>query len=422
MTNQEIINTTCKIKSDCWLACAVLLLATFFIGVNVPFRAPSYAFMGLTLLGMAHLFRYPRFDEVDRRYFFITLIIPAIYLINMAVYGWAPAALDRPLRLLWAVPIFLLFRKISVRFWHLLVILAITSLWMAFAGIYHVLLQGEERGFSGFMKTGPYGNYAAVFFAIGVFVIFKKRDSLLTKESICAFVLLVFSAVSMIVSGTRSAWAGALIMVVMICIYRGCKFGFSIFYDRAVLVTVAVLALLLLLAGHFVADRLQIGIKELVHVISAPNSKSANETSIGQRIVSWKMGIELFEDKPTLGVGLANFKSEVKRRVERDNLPREIEGYNGLHNFVIDHLAKTGVVGTVGIVLFWFLMFRFFYLARPKGGDAEAAKFIGILVLAGEIVFSSVGSMFASSIGSSIFVMLMTILAALSTKNADSFA
>src|SRR5690606_1309137 len=130
--------------------------------------------------------RYRQFDAVDRRYLLVALIIPITYLANMAVHGWDSSALDRPLRFLWAVPIFLLLREVSFRFRHLLMILAMASVWMAMAGIYHVLLQGQERGFSGFLKTGPYGNYASVFFAIGIFSILRKKVFFLEKESIWA--------------------------------------------------------------------------------------------------------------------------------------------------------------------------------------------------------------------------------------------
>ena len=209
-------------------------------------------------------------------------------------------------------------------------------------------------------------------------------------------------------------------MVTMICIYKVCKSGFSFLYGRAMLATIAVLGGLLLLSGQYVIDRLETGAKELSNVVEAPDSRLANQTSIGQRVVSWKMGIEFFRDDPLFGIGLANFKNEVKKTVERDNLPREIEGYTGLHNFVIDHLAKTGLIGTAGMFLFWALMFRFFYTAQGEREDAIAARFAGFLVLAGEISFASVGSMFASSIGSNIFIILVTILAAMSTSKIKS--
>ena len=50
-------------------------------------------------------------DRLDRRFMLAAAVLPAAYLLNMAVLGWNMRAFDRPAHLLWAIPVYLLVRR-----------------------------------------------------------------------------------------------------------------------------------------------------------------------------------------------------------------------------------------------------------------------------------------------------------------------
>lgn len=396
--------------------CMLIGLVIFFMGINTSSRLSSYALMGLVLVGLFEIIRFHKFDASDRKYFIVALIIPLVYFLNMAIYGWDSEVLDRPLRLLWSVPIFYALRRIEIKLTSVLVILMVSAMAMCIIGSYHVFFEGVTRGFSGSMKTGPYGNYSAIFLAIGFYFITKTSHRNINVNLILAFFLLLSSGIAMIISGTRSGWVGAFVLVFFIVINRIRKIGFAFLLNRSILFLAVIATVIFLLAGNYIAHRAETGLQELSNIVDAPDSTIARETSIGQRVVSWRLGIDFFRSEPVFGVGFANFKEKVKEAVEQRHLPVELTGYNGFHNFVIDHLAKTGIVGTAGILLFWFFAFRLFYSETEKEGEAGDARFLGILVLIGEIIFSTFGSMFASSIGSNVFILLLAVFAAIANR------
>jgi O-antigen ligase len=126
-----------------------------------------------------------------------------------------------------------------------------------------------------------------------------------------------------------------------------------------------------------------------------------------------------------LGVGLAAVSGPPAAGHRRGQLPRHrrrgrggrglpevLRNFNGLHNLLVDHLTTTGLVGTLAMLGFWVGMFRHF---GPRGGAEGPRRLFagwGLMVLAAELVFASVGSMFASSLGTVAFTVLLAVCAA----------
>jgi O-antigen ligase len=178
---------------------------------------------------------------------------------------------------------------------------------------------------------------------------------------------------------------------------------------------VAAVALLVvgLLAIDTVRERLLLGASEVQAYLADPTAAAARETSMGLRLLSWEWGWQQFLAHPLLGIGVANFRATVDAEVAAGALPEVLRNFNGLHNLLVDHLTTTGLVGTLAMVGFWVGMFRHFGVAL-RGADGARRLFAcwGLMVLAAELVFASVGSMFASSLGTVAFTVLLAVCAA----------
>ena len=111
------------------------------------------------------------FDRRDLSFALAAAVLPAAYLLNMAVCGWNLKLLDRPAHLLWAIPVYLLVRRCGASPRNLLVGLGLAGL---LAGVVALLAErsllgsgelarlDQGRPMGPYSSPGAFGNYSAV--------------------------------------------------------------------------------------------------------------------------------------------------------------------------------------------------------------------------------------------------------------------
>ena len=161
--------------------------------------------------------------------------------------------------------------------------------------------------------------------------ILRIRDQRCRLE-LGAALLLVFAA--LLVNGTRGAWLGTAVGIVLIALL-GC---------RARLKAVASLgAAVLLLAGIMVACP-QSNFVQRLHTITQSDNSSNRE-----RHLIWGSAIQMFEDHPVTGVGMAQFSNVYPQYVS----PEAKEPWLGhAHSNFLHMLAETGILGFLAFVGF----------------------------------------------------------------------
>ena len=358
-------------------------------------------------------------DRLDRRFMLAAAVLPAAYLLNMAVLGWDMRALDRPAHLLGAIPVYLLVRRCGLSSRALMAGLAAAGLaaggvaLLATGGLLGGPLMRLEFGrpMGPFSSPGPFGNYSAVI-AMASLAGWLAGARIQAGRWLRGVALagMAGGLVACLLSETRSAWVALPVMAVVAVRMLGARPARG---HRLA----AVLAIALLLAGLLavdaVRDRLLLGASEVQAYLADPSSRVARETSMGLRLLSWEWGWQQFLAHPVLGVGVARFRPTVDAAVAAGVLPEVLRSFNGLHNLLIDHLTTTGLVGTLAMLGFWAGMFRHFGVAlRGAGGAQRLFACWGLMALAAELVFASVGSMFASSLGTVAFSVLLAVFAA----------
>ena len=356
-------------------------------------------------------------DHLDRRFMLACAVLPAAYLLNMALLGWNARALDRPAHLLAAMLVYLLFRRLGISRPSVLFGLAVAGLAagavaamaVGSGGGQGLLALNSGRPMGPFSSPGPFGNYSAVVAVAGLAGGLAVGGRPLAGAPALALLAIAGGLMAALLSETRSAWAALPLMSIAVLIMPGRRP-----IPRRWVIAGSVSALLAaLLASELVGARLAEGIAEVRAYVANPGSPSARETSLGLRLLSWQWGWEQFLANPVFGIGLGNFRSAVAAAVAAGTLPPILTTFGGLHNLFIDHLTTTGLVGTVAMLAFWVGALGHFIVAR-RSPDADKRLFAtwGLVLLIGELVFSNVGSMFASSLGTLGFSVLLAVFAA----------
>ncbi len=397
------------------------LLPAFLVSLMLSGALARNLALVLMLLGLLAVATPGRcIDRLDRRFMLAAAVLPAAYVLNMAVLGWNMRVFDRPAHLLWAIPVYLLVRRCGLSSRALLAGFAAAGL--AAGGV--ALLAKSElfggplmrlefgRPMGPFSSPGPFGNYSAVI-AMACLAGWLGGAGLRGGRWVRLAALLGLSGglVASLLSETRSAWASLPVMALVAAtvLVGGRPAG----RRGLAAVVAAVLLVAGLLAVDTVHERLLLGANEVRAYLADPTAAAARETSMGLRLLSWEWGWQQFLAHPLLGIGVANFRATVDAAVAAGALPEVLRNFNGLHNLLVDHLTTTGLVGTLAMVGFWLGMFRHFGVAL-RGADGARRLFAGwgLMVLAAELVFASVGSMFASSLGTVAFTVLLAVCAA----------
>lgn len=149
-------------------------------------------------------------------------------------------------------------------------------------------------------------------------------------------VMCVLSLVLVAMSGTRGAWIGSAVGLILfsglILVFKGkkyLKFG------------VAVLAILVLL---FTSFKFLPKVWERVSPFFASRIYGLWEIPKPRQIV-WGIGWEAFKDRPIFGWGLENFIYAYNKHFVPDLHTYEMSTFDRPHNKIIDLLASTGIVG-----------------------------------------------------------------------------
>ena len=396
------------------------LLLVFLAGLMLSGALARNLASLLVLMGVFAIFLPGRFiDRLDWRFMLVAALLPAAYLLNMAVLGWNMRVFDRPAHLLWAIPVYLLVRRCGLSWRALLVGFAAAGLaaggvaLLAKAELFGGPLMRLEFGrpMGPFSSPGPFGNYSAVI-AMACLAGWLAGARMQAGPWLRGVALagMAGGLVASLLSETRSAWAALPVMAVLAVTMLGARPAHG---RRLAAVAAMVLLMAGLLAVDSVRDRLLLGASEVQAYLANPTAAAARETSMGLRLLSWEWGWQQFLAHPLLGIGVANFRATVDAAVAAGVLPEVLRNFNGLHNLLVDHLTTTGLVGTLAMVGFWLGMFRHFGVAL-RGADGARRLFAGwgLMVLAAELVFASVGSMFASSLGTVAFTVLLAVCAA----------
>lgn len=189
-----------------------------------------------------------------------------------------------------------------------------------------------------------------------------------------SLILMIFSMLMLIASGTRGGWIAFVIMIL-----------FSLCMDainRKKIIAVCI-GMLIAMSGINIATN-----GYLMNRI-ASISQMKDQSSI-ERVLMWESSIKIFEDYPVHGIGQDQFQYMyntqyisplAKQRGDEDYH----KGHGHPHNNFFKYLSEGGLIGIVAfIMLYGFFAYKFWMLYRKEKAMAKLSYgMIGLLIMIG---------------------------------------
>ena len=289
----------------------------------------------------------------DERYvlygFMIFVAVMLFGFINTDVFKIGVHQLERYLRLIMFIPIYLMLRhkdlELSVPFIVGCIFAAIVIAVQAYIEV-EILNVGNASG--GYNKI-VFGDAAIIITGICFSGLYVLGGGKVLKAALILGILL--SIYASIQSSARSSWLAliALAILFIIIIYkhempkkRWKKIGFGF-------------TIVLVLVSLWQPKKLVNGVESAINNIEQYNNDPAKESSFGDRLKMWQAAWLLFLEKPVTGVGLGDYRYERSRLIKEGKVFKTY-AYGHAHNHYLNVLAENGIIGLIALIICIFLL------------------------------------------------------------------
>jgi hypothetical protein len=188
-------------------------------------------------------------------------------------------------------------------------------------------------GMYGMYMTYGYGIQFVVVMLVGVWLYRKKFAAYITPTIF--YVALVLNGLGLILSYARGGWIGGLFGILTIIFFKNRRYFF-----------ISCVALIIVGGGLWQFNQ------RVRDTFLSPNRLASNAIRISQFQAAWYA----FKEKPVWGVGYRNFEPLSKKIKQRYSIGYAYFGGHAHNNF-FEHLASTGAVGFLVLLIFhlaWF--------------------------------------------------------------------
>ena len=228
---------------------------------------------------------------------------------------------------------------------------------------------------------------------------------------------LALGMLAIMLSGTRGAWPG-LLLLLLVLVFGS---GWSSRRSRGLLLGALVASGIVLLTSVPALTQ-QLRLSELRRDIERMDRGDHN-SSAGARLERLQVAVDAFVDKPWTGVGFGEFDRAMQRlpacrgesawKVERCHLGHA-------HNDLAEWAATMGVPGILALVLLYGIpLGLFLYLRRQtRGGRLRGSAPAGVMVVVAFMLSGMTQSMFAHQTSTSVYAAVCGLLLGLALREA----
>ncbi len=367
------------------------------------------------------LFRKQSFKltKVDRN-ILITLFMYGLGLILINLFHQnAFKEFKYGIRLLLAVPIFLLLYRYSIKpIWFFILIIVTTIIGSSVGYYNHTHYDWACRATVGTINTIHYASIIQLFSfisLIGVVLVKEIQNKLLQHIyyllAVIAFCMGVYLS---ILSYSRGVWLALPIQLLLVAI-------FYVKYNKKALKTIMLLIPLVLASGYVVKNtadtmfdqqnsscRQNMGITKRFDAVLS-NLKDYKEgktsTSVGLRLAMYKFAFDLAKESPLLGTPAQEIKDIQKTRPEVNH--RALVHF---HNYYLQNLTHYGLVGLLLLLgLYLFSLIAFWQRYRDEDISAKCLGISGILLVFSYAIYTLTDVVFDTNLGLTLYVILTGI-------------
>lgn len=393
-----------------------VLLLTLRGGMNLMFAV-------LLIVALVHLFR-------DRQAFPDSLDFPHSGLLMMAMASPVIAILlsqsfhgdfsgrpyDGVSRLLLAIPILLVLRKVDIRQLAIVQYAFPLGAIGSFIAIKLYSVNELQDGFAAtsFLNHIHLGDLALMLGALSALSIHWMRNDPFWIVALKVIGLLAGLYVSA-KSSARGGWVALPFFLFIWFYFRSSskpwrKIGIA-----------ASLALVLSIASYFLLHTIRSRIDLIYTDILAFNSGNL-DTSIGIRLQLWKAALHLFLENPFFGVGADGFKAAMQALVSSGYITQMAGEFGGaeVHNEILAQSVRFGIFGLISILLVYLVpLLLFWRLAQTHLRSKRTAAVMGIFMVVGFFIFGLTVEIFNLKMTIAFFSLTLAVLLAIAANKSE---
>jgi len=310
---------------------------------------------------------------------------------------------------------------------------ALVGLYIFFggSGADHLIILGRFfRAFGTFGQPNPFGGFMGIALPIALMCTYNQLVTMasdLRSHNKVSLKTLLYSGLPLIVviillagliaSWSRGAWLGFAVSVMVMAFAIPRKLSTSILMTSGL--TILVLGLWFGgLIPQSVVDRITTAATDFITIdeIRGVDITTVNYAVV-ERIAHWQAALNMAEANPIMGVGLGNYEIVY----ENYRLLNWTEPLGHAHNYYLNILAETGIIGFLVYIIFWIVIFRTTWRIRQHPDQFPRAIGIGLL---GTWSYIAIHSLFDNLYVNNLFLhigLLLGILAVLNRQVGQTF-
>jgi len=352
---------------------------------------------------------------------FIWVVIT--YFINGMPEKGGSWILNRQLRLLAIIPIYLLLRShpIPPNAWFYMV--GLGSIIAGIVGIFEVSWinvwpAGRATGDTNAIFFGEISLCMAFLALIGV----KKYYSTSKLKTIFLLTSVCLALLAMVLSSTRTAWLALPFLFIITSLYL-IK---NISLNRKIIVLLMITMIpVVFFQFPSVQNRYLLTEKNISEYINSDNiSNAVHKSSTGLRLDAWKVMLTTIKENPIFGIGIGGFNNEMNRYIHERVIDPGTIRLPHSHNQYIEISVYSGILGLVlHLCILIFPTIIFYKYAKLDNGLAQPYAVSGLLITIAFIVFGITDLTLTRKIPIIFFGLTISILMSLmyqQDKNIDN--
>ena len=344
---------------------------------------------------------------------FQSLLIPAEF-----------SEVDNYLRFLFAAPIYIMMRNISISKTTVLYSINIISIFIGIATLYYLIFFSENR-VRGFTSTSAiFSNISLLFFLISFFTL---KDFYLTHKKHIYIPILgtIFAYAAWISTEPRGSLIAVLFVLIFILINKELRNKYIISNLKFIIIPLFIFSSIFYYSNSM--TRINNGYASTYNYIydNTPHYWK-HKDSIVPRLNLWHASINMINDNIMLGVGLSNYNKSLDSQIKagkiqpiRNDRNNYTAGMNHAHNQYLDIFAKTGIIGFLTLIYFIGMNYYHFY-RNLKNNEDNIPGFMGALTLVSYASYMMYHTILSHQQSALFLTFTLAILAGLSySKNIE---
>jgi len=266
--------------------------------------------------------------------------------------------------------------------------------------------------YSGSMNATAYGNIMGAMLLLSLARIAK--ESLI--EKLFTFFAFFVGILALIASGTRGAWIGFLLtLLVYVWIYykNGELKSFIKFIGLFLLAVIFTMNFVKLTS---VEDRVLLAKQQVESWLSGKDVNS----SVSVRMEMWSASLKQVNTSlPLTGFGYRNINSVIAKHASKQ-AQSQIAQYNHVHNTYLNHLVSEGVLGLIAILALLLVPLKVFVAnVKSTKTDESIVASMGVVLMVSFSLFGVSNNLFGDIFINAFYVLYIAILLPLSLKKID---